>query len=184
MTADECYDKYAGFAYSLIDKWHRWGGMDEMRQAAMLGLLEAHAAADWAAIAGGDGRADHSADAVFMEFARGYIEIEFKRQALLSYPVSGVGRKWELRHGLPNRASLDAVEDMPAYGGDGSDADVVADLIAAASGLDTRSESIVLGSFMWGHSDDYMADFFGVTTQHVGRLRDAALVEMRDTYRD
>jgi|TARA_R110000803_G_scaffold45754_1_gene96227 DNA-directed RNA polymerase specialized sigma24 family protein len=184
VSPDECVEEFAAFAYSLIGQWHKWSTVQDMEQAAIVGLLEACSRADWDAISAGDGRADHDPAKLFMSFAHHYIVNELKAQALLRFPVSGAGSKWHMADVLPVSVSLDAGVELASPDLSGQDQDVVSDMWAAASGLDVRSESIVLGSYMLGHSDAYMADFFGVSTQRVGQLRAAALVKMRETYTD
>ena len=182
MGPDECVEQFGSFAMSLIGSWASWGGVDEMEQAAMLGLLEANSRADWAAIECGDGRDGHSSETLFMSFAKPYIVNELKTQALLSFPVSGAGDRWGLVDGLPSAVPFDESVDVARP--DDGDADVLADLWAAASGLDTRAESVLLGTYMLGHSDEFMAEFFGVSERHVRRLRADALDEVRLRYAD
>jgi DNA-directed RNA polymerase specialized sigma24 family protein len=182
MSPDECVEQFGSFAMSLIGSWSRWGGVDEMEQAAILGLLEANSRADWAAIECGDGRYGHSPDRLFMSFARPYIVNELKTQALLSFPVSGAGDRWGLSHGMPSAVSFDeSIDAAPTV--ESGDANILADLWAAASGLDTRAESMLLGTFMLGYNDEFMAEFFGMSERHVRRLRADALVRLRAEYR-
>ena len=102
--------------------------------------------------------------------------------AALAAPVSGLGRNWAAGDGLPVGVPFDESVDVARP--DDGDADVLADLWAAASGLDTRAESVLLGTYMLGHSDEFMAEFFGVSERHVRRLRAGALEEVRLRYAD
>lgn len=182
MSPDECVEQFGDFALSLIGSWSRWGDSVDFEQAAVVGLLEACAAADWAAIECGDGREGHSSAVLFMAFARPYVVNELRVLAALAAPVSGLGRNWAAGDGLPVGVPFDESVDVARP--DDGDADVLADLWAAASGLDTRAESVLLGTYMLGHSDKFMAEFFGVSERHVRRLRADALEEVRLRYAD
>ena len=181
MSPDECVEQFGDFALSLIGSWSRWGDSVDFEQAAVVGLLEACDAADWAAIECGDGREGHSSAGLFMAFARPYVVNELRLMAALAAPVSGLGRNWAEAGGLPVGVMFDESVDVvsPVESGD---ADILADLWAAASGLDTRAESVLLGTFMLEHTDKFMAEFFGVSVRTVERVRAAALVEIRLKY--
>lgn len=183
MSPDECVDEFGAFAYSLVGSWARWGSRDDFEQAAVVGLLEACAAADWEAIECGDGREGHSAAALFMGFARPYVLNELKLVAAMSSPVSGLGRNWSGADGLPVGVPFDESVDVVAPADEG-DADVLADLWAAASGLDTRAESVLLGTYMLEHTDEFMAEFFGVSVRTIERLRAYSIDEVRLRYAD
>ena len=183
MSPDECVERFGSFAMSRIGSWSRWGSREDFEQAAMVGLLEACDAADWAAIECGDGRDGHSSAVLFMAFARPYIVNEFRLMAALAAPVSGLGRNWTDADGLPVGVMFDESVDV-ASPVESGDADILADLWAAASGLDTRSESVLLGTYMLEHTDEFMAEFFGVSERHVERLRAAAIEEVRLRYAD
>ena len=120
---------------------------------------------------------------LFMSFARPYIVNELRIMASLAAPVSGLGRNWPEAGGLPVGVLFDESVDVAAPVESG-DADILADLWAAASGLDTRAESVLLGTFMLEHTDEFMAKFFGVSERTVERLRAAALVQVRLRYAD
>ena len=183
MNPEACVEQFGAFALSLIGSWSRWGSREDFEQAAIVGLLEAGAAADWVAIEEGDGREDHTPAVLFMVYARRFIVSEFRLVAASSSPVSGLGRNWVEAGGLAVGVPFDEAVDMAEPDG-GGEADLLADLWAAASGLDVRSESVLLGTYMLDHTDEFMAEFFGVSVRTVERLRASALAEVRLRYAD